>query len=380
VEQERARRILGLSKRFDPRQLTAAHARLRAHVAGRADTGGSRLAELETLDEVRDSLRHAMQRRRRWAGIAAVALLVGALALGRLAGPWEAAPAAALAVSERSASEPEGLPSRLELEVGPAGASAALAREGSVEDAARVEAGVSNLELEPGTYAVRAWHPDCASDAVARLVLKAGESQRLALRACPHTGWLVVRSAAAGDALAIDGTRVGTTGPTVRPLPSGEHRLRVERAGHVAWQGGVEIPAGETVSLRADLAAQPAPEARPAARSPLPAIASALRGDESNDDAQPLPSNRWTQQVREFLLRYDADRSGMLDTEPELAAVPCDEWLGIAGSHDRSRFALSFARFYGFDAVGSSWKGASLGIDAGLREVTRLRLRECGLR
>ena len=91
------------------------------------------------------------------------------------------------------------------------------------------------------------------------------------------------------------------------------------------------------------------------------------------------PADGWHQQATQWLLaRYDADRSGTLDTPAEVESVPCDDWLGLATTHAGAGLGLSLVRFFGFD--GNDYKTGALGIDPSMRDVAYRRMSACGVR
>jgi hypothetical protein len=91
-------------------------------------------------------------------------------------------------------------------------------------------------------------------------------------------------------------------------------------------------------------------------------------------------SDAWDDEVEAILLSaYDRDGSKEIDTEEEVAAVPCEVWqqldrsIRAGGGKDDSLVAT-----YGFGPKGD-YDGDALGIAEKLRNVARGRIEACGV-
>ncbi len=223
--------------------------------------------------------------------------------------------------------------------------------------------------LAPGDYALRVAHVDCPDRWERELTVRAGEHHEFAPEVCKRTGWVIVESNVAGDTLSIDGKELGSTDGARLPVSAGEHSLRVDKSGYESWEGVVKVEPGEVLAMRPRLApAQVARRAPKAAARPAP-----------EEDPHRVVSQAWHDEAMQWLLaRYDSDRSGLLDSDAELAEIPCASWLGLEQSHDHSGLALSLTRFYGFD--GERWKKNALGVGDEVRDLAYDRMKKCGLR
>ena len=91
-------------------------------------------------------------------------------------------------------------------------------------------------------------------------------------------------------------------------------------------------------------------------------------------------SDSWDEEVEAILLAaFDKDKSGEIDTEDELNAIPCEVWQAMdnsisAGSGKGSNLIAT----YGFASRGT-WGGDSFGIDEKLRNASIVRLKACGI-
>jgi hypothetical protein len=397
MDRTSALRILGLGDAAAREEIQAAHGVLRAHVAervARAEGEPARAArreELRALDEVLDvalggapgASRGAAPRRSLspwlvgWSllatGVAALLAVVllrdapappprvmaeGGGGSGSVEGAAEPAPEAWLAARAN-------LPGA-ELEVRSQGEEALLAT-GPADG--------TPLRIDPGRYDLRVRHADCPDVWSRQLGIERGQRVELAPRVCRDTGFLVVRSNVAGDELTIDGRALGSTGPERHTLSAGEHAVRVEKDGYAPWDGTVEVPPAESVTLRATLRSGRA-SARPPQR---PAQVAAAQPAESSQEDDRLRLSKWHETVTKWLLaRYDHDLSGRLDTPDEVESIPCAEWQGLEQSYDESGLAVPLTRLYGFD--GSAWKENALGFDVEMRGYAYERMKACGLR
>lgn len=91
-------------------------------------------------------------------------------------------------------------------------------------------------------------------------------------------------------------------------------------------------------------------------------------------------SDAWDEEVEKILLAaFDTDKSGEIDKEDELAAIPCEVWdtldkaIRAGGGKDASLVAS-----YGIAPTGD-WSGDSFGIDEKLRKPAVARLQVCGI-
>lgn len=90
-------------------------------------------------------------------------------------------------------------------------------------------------------------------------------------------------------------------------------------------------------------------------------------------------SDAWDVEVKAILLRaYDANKSGSIDTEKELAAADCGIWKALDGSVRAGTGNSTLITTYGFMPA-MSWVGDALGISNKLRQAAYERLRACGL-
>ena len=194
---------------------------------------------------------------------------------------------------------------------------------------------------------------------------------------CGGYGEIAVDAQPGGARVEIDGEPVAANdgaGAQARVEP-GVHRVRVEAEGYAPWSGEVLVLPGERRAVTPRLVRVAAAEepAVPAAEATAPAPRAAGEGGARDDD------RGWHARTRAWLLaRFDRDRSGALDAPEEIAAVPCDDWLGFERSHDQSGLRLPMLRFYGFD--GEGWRSGALGVSDAMRDVAFERLKGCGLR
>ena len=91
-------------------------------------------------------------------------------------------------------------------------------------------------------------------------------------------------------------------------------------------------------------------------------------------------SDAWDDEVKAILLRaYDTDRSGKIDTQSELNAIPCEIWQflhrQIAAADKQSGLAWT----YGFKPGDYSYVGEDLGIATKLRSAAFQRIKNCGV-
>ena len=239
-----------------------------------------------------------------------------------------------------------------------------LAAEGTADDTV--------YWLAPGPYALRVVHAECEGAWEQELDARGGDEYSFEPEPCQDAGWLRVQSNVAQDELSIDGKSVGATGAGRHLLSAGEHEVRVAKAGYESWEGIIEVEPGRELGIRPRLErGTPAAPKRASPRA-MPAA------DASNEREAGLDDS-WHEQARQWLLsRYDRDRSGALDAEQEIDAVPCDFWLGLQASHGQSRLGLTLIRFYGFD--GNGWRSGALGISDEVRDLAHERMKQCGLR
>jgi len=229
--------------------------------------------------------------------------------------------------------------------------------------------------LAPGPYALRVEHADCKGAWEQEVDARGGDAHSFEPEPCADEGWLKVQSNVAQDELSIDGKPAGTTGEGRHLLSAGLHEVRVAKAGYQAWEGIVEVEPGRELGIRPRLerTAPAAPK-----RAPPPPPPPATQGAEASREPGPGLDESWHEQARQWLLsRYDADRSGALDVEEEVDAIPCEFWLGLQASHGQSRLGLTLIRFYGID--GKDWRSGALGIADEVRDLAHERMKKCGL-
>jgi len=232
--------------------------------------------------------------------------------------------------------------------------------------------------VSPGDYALEVRHPDCPDVWERDLSAGAGETHEFAPEVCRETGWVVVQSDQADDQVSIDGKEIGASTEERHALSAGEHQVRVEKDGYETWEGVVAVAPGQVLGLRPQLTAATQKRPRKQKRQQA-AVAAPQPQRQAENEADLRELQGWHEKAKQWLLaRYDEDRSGRLDSESEIAEVPCDQWLGLEQSHDASGLGLSLTRFYGFD--GDGWKDDSLGVDSRFRDVAYERMKECGLR
>lgn len=92
-------------------------------------------------------------------------------------------------------------------------------------------------------------------------------------------------------------------------------------------------------------------------------------------------STVWDLEVEMILVAaYDRDKTEVIDTAEELAAVDCQVWLALDRSiRGRGGKGGGLIARYGFRAKGDYF-GDALGISEKLRQATRARLAACGLK
>lgn len=394
MDRTSALRILGLGDHAAREEIQAAHGVLRAHVAERiasAEGEAARAArgeELRALDDLLDvalgGAPGASAATRRslspwlvgWSLLATGAAALLAVALLRDAPtppPRVLAEAGGGSGTGEGTAEPAPeawLAARANLP----GAELEVRSEGEDTLLAAGPADGTPLRIDPGRYDLRVRHADCPDVWSRQLGIERGQRVELAPRVCQGTGFLVVRSNVPGDALTIDGSALGSTGPERHTLSAGEHAVRVEKKGYAPWEGTVEVPAAESVTLRATLRSDRASARRPE----RPAQVAAARPVQSQEEDR-LRLSKWHETVTKWLLaRYDHDLSGRLDTPDEVESIPCAEWQGLEQSYDESGLAVPLTRLYGFD--GSAWKEDALGFDVEVRGYAYERMKACGLR
>jgi hypothetical protein len=91
-------------------------------------------------------------------------------------------------------------------------------------------------------------------------------------------------------------------------------------------------------------------------------------------------SDAWDEEVEKILLAaFDTDKSGEIDKEDELAAIPCEVWdtLDKAIRAGAGKDASLIAN-YSITLAGN-WDGDALGIDEKLRKPAVARLQVCGI-
>ena len=245
--------------------------------------------------------------------------------------------------------------------------SGAIAEVSTTEDGATAQsipADGTPIELEAGTYRIRVGHPECPDFFVTQVEVRSAESVDAAASVCNETGWLVVRSDQLGDRLFIDGEPVGATGPRRHALAPGVHEVRVQKPGFADWRAVARTSAASERTLRAR----------------LEGLGGAAEVDLAASTTEaPGGSRGWHAAVSQSLVRrYDRDLSGYIDTDIEVASIPCEEWRGLERSYETGGLSVPMSRLYGFD--GSRWVKDALGFDLRVRDDSYERMRQCGLR
>jgi hypothetical protein len=278
----------------------------------------------------------------------------------------------------------------------------------------KVAAEGARIELAPGRYALDVSRDDCPDHWTRSVYFEEGATHRFEPAICAGEGELTVRSNVARDRLRIDGLDLGSTRKEPHLLGVGDHEVRVEKAGYVPFVGQVRIRPDEALTLRAELIAQ-SESSTPAGRpipvekfSPLSSPTVTLRpepfdlpnlrkdfipevGDvaatsEELLDAGSLSSaltrggsTLWHDRVsRDFIARYDLDRSGQVDRLEESESISCEAWLELERDFDGGGLGLSMARYYGFD--GTEWHPNALGFARAHRSAVFEKMKECGLK
>lgn len=90
--------------------------------------------------------------------------------------------------------------------------------------------------------------------------VRRGQWQQLVFDLAPlaEVARLTVRSNVSGDTVYIDGEARGPSGPTAHELAPGEHVVRVEKPGLEPWERRLVLGSGDSETLRAELAPEPA--------------------------------------------------------------------------------------------------------------------------
>ncbi|MAJ59558.1 MAG: hypothetical protein CBC48_06025 [bacterium TMED88] len=256
--------------------------------------------------------------------------------------------------------------------------------------------------LPAGGYSVEVIHPDCPDSWSEDIRLEVGETRRYAPRICQGEGRIQVRSNVKQDRLIVDGRDLGLTGETLHTLRTGAHHVRVEKLGHVAWEGDVVLKPDQQIELFAELAKAPAPspphsptQSAKAASAPPPTAKNQPAGGTAPRAAgrlnaprpsTPAPlrtgkggSKSWHDAIVEDLVgQYDQNGSGTLDTTQEVQAIPCAKWVEIEKSYETGGLAVEMTHLYGFD--GSDAPANTLGIAPTVRSYAYDRMKGCGLR
>lgn len=328
--------------------------------------------------------------------------------------------AGAAALRSRSSADEEPAPihrtfARLELEGPLEGATLRVLDADRSELIDERPAQGARVELEPGRVALEVRREDCPDVWTRSVFLEPDRVHRFRPVVCAGHGELVIRSNTAEDRVRIDDVDVGPTGPRAHRLTTGDHTVRVEKAGHRAFETRVRIEPGKTLELRAELApvgaaasaARPLPVSHVSPSAP-PVGAEAIEAFKQEVLASPLElppldpgpldlpkrgtflsreglpdlpdggSTTWHDRVAKQLRdRFDLDRSGEIDRLEESEAIPCSVWREIERDFDRGGLGLSLAHAYGFD--GSEWQPGALSVARAHRSAVYARMRDCGL-
>ena len=236
------------------------------------------------------------------------------------------------------------------------------------------------LELKPGRYALEVRREDCAEQWTRSVFFESGQTYRFEPTPCSPTGKLQPASDVEGTQLVIDDRKVGDKTQVEHSLPPGEHSIRTEKNGYLAYETKhlVEAP-----SLDAPAVTQPEPFDLGDLRDSI--APSRKKGGSTRllerSGLGGLPdggSTAWHDRVSgEFLGRFDRDASGRIDQLEESESIGCVYWQETEASFEQGGLGLSMARYYGFD--GSEWHDGALGFSRQMRGVAYDRMRECGL-
>lgn len=268
------------------------------------------------------------------------------------------------------------------------------------------------VELSPRRYALEVSREDCPDRWTRSVYFEAGSTHRFEPSLCVGQGQVTIRSSVTDDRLIIDGIDVGATGPEPHTLSVGDHEIRIEKPGYVAYESTVRIEPDADLQLRAELEIQG--KQRPGSRDgfPLPFETSALTTT-TQDLMKPEPfdfeelrqtiappksgsprmrllqreglpglpdggSTAWHDRISaELLTRFDGDGSGLIDQLAESDSISCPLWQEIEQDFERGGLGLSMARYFGFD--GTEWHPNALGFAREMRSVAYAKMKECGL-
>lgn len=90
-------------------------------------------------------------------------------------------------------------------------------------------------------------------------------------------------------------------------------------------------------------------------------------------------SDAWDDEVKEiFLAAFDADRSGEIDSNGELNAIPCEVWRTVDKSIRSGSPDSGLAWTYGFKPD-FEWVGDAFAIAEKLRKASFARIQACGI-
>ena len=90
-------------------------------------------------------------------------------------------------------------------------------------------------------------------------------------------------------------------------------------------------------------------------------------------------SSAWDEKVAHILLRdFDTDGSGQLDSEVEIARIPCEVYRTLDEAVTGNRGGSSITAVYGFD-YDYIWVGSAIGFDEAQRVVIAQAMQRCGL-
>jgi hypothetical protein len=279
---------------------------------------------------------------------------------------------------------------------------------------AKLPAENAYVELDEGRYAIEVTRDDCPDKWTQSVYFEPGDTHEFEPEICLGQGEVTVRSNVSRDRLLIDGVDVGATGTKVHEVAVGDHEIRIEKTGFEPYVAKVRIGPDETLELRAELVSRaearggprreaaapaiPVPEITPFAADAIEPFDLAqlqadlglsktgdtggtqrlLRYNTNGRDAVRGGSTAWHDRVsREFLARFDADRSGAIDLLDESEAIPCAVWRELERDFNQGGLGLSMAHYFGFD--GSEWHPDALGFARSLRSAVYEKMKECGL-
>jgi predicted secreted protein len=111
---------------------------------------------------------------------------------------------------------------------------------------------VTATGIAPGNHTVQVVKPGYA-DWAGNVTVKSGLKSYVYAALKPLTGIISVQSSPTGGTVYIDNVSRGTTNVIVPDIPSGVHRVRVEKSGYITWESSVTVTGGKTLLVKANL-------------------------------------------------------------------------------------------------------------------------------